>query len=181
MTSDDSKDAGKAFSEKECLKLGVAICKVNIGQDVPDGEDDASQGLTQSPSHPTPGQSGQFLLLQTSPPVLWPSLSPEDLRHSPPLASLPLLWCLSGDGPHSSQGSFEGSEIDLQPPMDSRGSENKAKVSCKFGSLQVLLQGSCKAPESGSCLLLHPSGHSPSTYTGRFRFSALVMMAQLIL
>ena len=57
------------------------------------------------------GQSGQFLLPQTSPPVLWPSLSAEDPRHSPPLASLPLLWCLSGDGPHSGQGSSEVHEI----------------------------------------------------------------------
>ena len=62
--------------------------------------------------------------------------------------------------------------------MDSRCSENKAKVSGKFGSLQVLLQVSYKAPESDSCLLLHPSGQSPSTYAGRFCFLALVMLAQ---
>ena len=83
---------------------------MNIGQDMPDREDDTSQRLTQSPSHPSNGQSGQFLL-QTSPPALCPSLSPEDPSHSLQLASLPLLWCLSVYGPHSSQGSFERHEI----------------------------------------------------------------------
>lgn len=35
------------------LEVGVAICKVNIGRDVPEREEKTSQGLTQSPSHLT--------------------------------------------------------------------------------------------------------------------------------
>lgn len=77
------------------------------------------------------------------PTALCPSLSPEDPSHSLQLASLPLLWCLSVYGPHSSQGSFERHEIltynhqwILAAPRIKPKSQASLEV-CKF---------SCKCP-----------------------------------